>query len=154
MIDTVIAPAVYIVLLTIIMVIDLKHHLILNKLVYPGIVIALVLSWFGIGLLSAVIGGAIYFGLMMMARYVFKAGMGLGDIKLSLLIGLMVGYPFIFIYMAMLGVSSVLVYVFLRFIKHKKSSDEVPFGSVMCLMAMATILSGGAIWQLLIGLKF
>lgn len=146
----ILTPAVYITLLVAIMVIDYKYHIIPNRLVYPGIVAALALSWLGIGWLSSIIGGAIFLIPMLVFGRFFKAGAG--DIKLSLLIGLMIGYPFIFIYFLLLGLANIIITAYVMLVKHKKAKDELPFGAVMCVIAIATLLSGGQIWELITNL--
>ncbi len=77
---------------------DLQHHLILNRVIYPSFVAALVLAQPtpGLGLVSALIGG-LGAGLLFLLVYVVgrvlmgQEAVGLGDVKLALLIGLVCG---------------------------------------------------------------
>lgn len=91
--------AVYTLLLLTIAYIDLEHRLVLNRLTYPGVVLAIVLSlaWQGYAtyfhplnaLLGAVVGLLIFGALQILGR----GALGTGDTKLAVLIGAMVGFP-------------------------------------------------------------
>src|SRR3989304_2427889 len=87
--------ALYGSLLIPILVIDLEHHRVLNRLSYPAI---------GLGLAAALIapgrspwemlaGGGLGFGLFLLLALLYPAGMGMGDVKLAAFIGLAVGHP-------------------------------------------------------------
>jgi len=102
--------AFYCCVFLVIIFIDWEHHLILNKVTYPVAVAALVvlaidsllpepgiLSHLGflpeLSILSGVIGGAIGFAFFLAVYLVNPRGMGMGDIKLGGLIGLVTGFP-------------------------------------------------------------
>jgi leader peptidase (prepilin peptidase) / N-methyltransferase len=96
--------AFYACLFIIISVIDLEHGLILNKVVYPGMVVALLLAlypWPWLtpsitpGVAYAALGGAIGFALFLLIAIVSRGGMGWGDVKLVGLIGLTTGFPWL-----------------------------------------------------------
>jgi leader peptidase (prepilin peptidase)/N-methyltransferase len=92
--------AFYACLFIIIFVIDLEHGLILNKVVYPGMVVALLLAllprpwltqWLVTGIANAALGGAVGFVILFLIAIVSRGGMGWGDVKLAALIGLATG---------------------------------------------------------------
>src|SRR4030043_2257285 len=90
---------VYASLLIVIFVIDLKHQLILNRVIYPGIVVAFAFSfllpdlgWPELGVVSSLIGGTIGFVLLLLPLVIYPKGMGEGDVKLALMVGLMTGF--------------------------------------------------------------
>jgi len=94
--------AFYACLFTIIFVVDLEHGLILNKVVYPGMVVALLLALYplpwlnepmGMRIAYTALGGAIGFGIFLLIALVSRGGMGWGDVKLAALIGLATGFP-------------------------------------------------------------
>jgi leader peptidase (prepilin peptidase)/N-methyltransferase len=94
--------SVYAVLLVTIGYIDINHRLVLNRLTYPGTLLAVVLSlgWpsFSTYLhpLNALLGaaaGMLVFGVLQLLG---RGAMGMGDTKLALLIGAMVGFPAVF----------------------------------------------------------
>lgn len=89
---------VYSTLLITIAYIDIDHRLVLNKLSYPGIVIALAgaLLWPGFGIVNALIGAAVGFVIFAVFQIVGRGALGTGDTKLALMIGAMRGYPGVF----------------------------------------------------------
>jgi leader peptidase (prepilin peptidase) / N-methyltransferase len=85
----------YSTLLIIIAYIDIDHRLVLNRLSYPGIVLALIGSifWPKLGLVSALLGAGTGLAIFLVLQLLARGGMGIGDMKLALLIGAMRGFP-------------------------------------------------------------
>ncbi|MCX7853468.1 MAG: A24 family peptidase [Caldilineales bacterium] len=76
-------------------VIDLEHRLVLNRMLAPGAVGALILS-LATGLppwSSALAAALVGFGLFWLLRLPYPQGMGMGDVKLAGFIGLITGWP-------------------------------------------------------------
>lgn len=76
-------------------VIDLEHRLVLNRMLAPGAVGALLLS-LATGLppwSSALTAALVGFGLFWLLRLPYPQGMGMGDVKLAGFIGLITGLP-------------------------------------------------------------
>lgn len=145
---SIVTVAVYIILLVMLCILDYKYRIISNKLIYPGIAGVLALSWFGMGIIPSLIGGGIGL-LIMLVPLLFKAKVGMGDIKLGLLIGLMVGYPLIVVNILVSGVLSIILCVWLVATKRKKFGDLVPYGSLLCVATIITILKGYDLWMLI-----
>lgn len=76
-------------------VIDLEHKLVLNRVVLGGTAVALAgsLFWGSPPWRGALLGGAVGFALFLLIALAKPGGMGMGDVKLAGLIGLMIGYP-------------------------------------------------------------
>ena len=76
-------------------VIDLRHRLVPNALLYPAALVTLCLSIVlpGPSVRSALLGGGVGLAVFLLAALVRPAGRGGGDVKLAALIGLMVGFP-------------------------------------------------------------
>ena len=76
-------------------VIDLEHRRVLNVMLAPAAVGALLASLLPgpPSVLSAVLGGAAGFGLFFLIAIVGRGKMGAGDVKLAGVIGLMLGFP-------------------------------------------------------------
>lgn len=86
--------------LLLIFVIDLEHHLILDVVTYPSILGLIVLGlvvnhrilFFMI--VGAVIAGGLFGLCYLLAYLIYRTdALGLGDVKLAVLIGLLVGWP-------------------------------------------------------------
>ena len=85
----------YATLLLTIAAIDFEHRRVPNRLVVPGALIVLACNLLPNtpGLPNALIGGAIGFFGFLLIYIVGRGSMGMGDVKLAGLIGLMTGYP-------------------------------------------------------------
>lgn len=159
--------AFYACLFIIIFVIDLEQGLILNKVVYPGMVVALLLallpqSWLTQtiwltqvikpGIASAALGGGIGFAIFLLIAIVSRGGMGWGDVKLAALIGLATGFPLVFLAIIMGAILGGIVAVALVIAKKRKRRETIPFGPFLALAAMITLLWGSNILSWYLGL--
>jgi len=151
----------YACLFIIIFVIDLEHGLILNKVVYPGMVVALLLAllpqpwltqWIEPGIASAALGGGIGFGIFLLIALVSRGGMGWGDVKLAALIGLATGFPLVFFAIIMGAILGGIVAVALVIAKKRTRRETIPFGPFLALAAMVTLLWGSNILSWYLGL--
>ena len=92
-----ITVALFLGVLLVLSVIDLRHRVIPNRIVYPslGIFAALVLggslSGLGMELAPASLGFLAYGGGLLVVALISPRGMGMGDVKLGALIGLVLG---------------------------------------------------------------
>lgn len=83
--------------LLVVSLIDLERKIIPNKIIYPAVpvfAVALVagdLLGYDVDLLRAAIGFATYGGSLLLINLVYPRGMGMGDVKLAALIGLVLG---------------------------------------------------------------
>ena len=145
-------------------VIDLEHRLILNKMTYPAVVIALIISILlpSIGsidtslpwpeITNGVIGGAIGFVLLLIPALIFRGGIGWGDVKMAALIGLVTGFPLVFVAVFLGIVLGGLVAGLLILLKIKRRKEHIPFGPFLSLATMATLLWGSDILNWYLGL--
>ncbi|MFC2071426.1 prepilin peptidase [Chloroflexota bacterium] len=152
---------IYASLLVIIFVIDLENQLVLDKVTYPAMVLALAFSFFwpGLGVISVLGGGALgrvvsslaggALGLVVMALplIIYRRGMGMGDVKLAALVGLMTGFPLVIVALLLSWISGGLVAAILLALKIKGRKDPIPFATFLATSAMVTLLWGQAIWQ-------
>jgi len=153
--------AFYACLFIIIFVIDLEHGLILNKVVYPGMVVALLLAllpqswltqWTVTGVANAALGGGIGFAIFLLIAIASRGGMGWGDVKLAALIGLATGFPLVFFSIIMGAILGGIVAVALVIAKKRTRRETIPFGPFLALAAMITLLWGSNILSWYLGL--
>ena len=138
-------------LFIVVFVIDLEQGLILNKIIYPAMVVALLLAlypWPWLtqiiqpGIASAALGGGIGFALFFLIAVVSRGGMGWGDVKLVGLIGLATGFPLVFFAIVLGAVLGGLVAVALVIARKRTFKQTLPFGPFLALGAMITLLWG------------
>jgi len=154
--------AFYACLFIIIFVIDLEHGLILNKVVYPSMVVALLLAlflpqpwltqWIAPGIASAAMGGGISFVIFFVIAIASRGGMGWGDVKLAGLIGLATGFPLVFFSMIIGAILGGIVAVALVIAKKRTLKETIPFGPLLASAAMVTLLWGNTILNWYLGL--
>lgn len=145
----------YICIFMVLMVIDWEKGLILNKIVLPAIVAAIVISAaFSLFLPDieivpfigrAAAGGGIGLALFLFIVIVSRGGMGWGDVKLAALIGLVTGFPLVFIALLIGVVLGGVVAALLLVFKIKRRKDAIPFGPFLAIAAIATLLWGNSI---------
>ena len=151
----------------IIIFIDWEHKLILNRITYPAAILALILL--GIAtlfpeaeilggrtfipdniILSGIIGGATGFVFFFIVFLINPGGIGMGDIKLALLIGLVTGFPLV-IAGLMIGIliGGLAAIVLLAF-KIKKGKDVIPYGTFLGIGPIVALFWGNQIidWYL------
>jgi len=151
----------YACLFIVIFVIDLEQGLILNKVVYPSMVVALLLAliprpwltqWIVTGIANAAIGGAIGFAIFFLIALISRGGMGWGDVKLAGLIGLATGFPLVFLSIIMGAILGGIVAVAMVIAKKRQRRQTIPFGPFLAVAAMITLLWGSNIMNWYIGL--
>jgi len=161
----------YVAVLEVILVIDVEHRLILNRLIWPAIALALlsiplrawmaaneasrhwvaappigglndILSPWAAGMLSFLLGGVI--GLVVFAAMwlIAPQGMGAGDVKLALFVGLITGFPGVLWAIVgsflLAGLAAALLLLFRRV----GLKSEMPFAPFMVLAAIVVLLYG------------
>lgn len=140
--------------------IDLDHHRLPNRILYPGTIV-------GIGLLvagsvvdgstdrlpAALAGGVGYFATLLVIALAARGGFGMGDVKLGFLLGVFLGF---------VGWEAVvaggfiaflvggLVAIILLFAGRKGRKEAIPFGPFLVLGALAAIPWGAPLldWYL------
>lgn len=139
--------AAYASLLIVILVIDLEHGRILNKLSYPAIGLAILAAPITPGrpLLDLLAGGVLGFGVLLAIALIYPAGMGMGDVKLAAFIGLTVGLPYIWLALFLAFVGGGLISGVLVAVKVLGRRDPIAFGPFLAAGAMTTLLYGETI---------
>jgi leader peptidase (prepilin peptidase)/N-methyltransferase len=154
--------AFYVCLFTIIFVVDLEQGLILNKVVYPAMVVALLFAlfiqqpwigpWPAAQVANAAMGGAIGFVIFLLMAVISRGGMGWGDVKLAAVIGLATGFPLVLVALVMGATLGGLVAIVLLAVKKKGRKETIPFGPFLSLAALTTLFYGSNILNWYLGL--
>jgi len=137
-------------LFMIIVVIDIKHHLILNRVVYPAIALAFLVPILipNHGIISAIIGAVTGAGILLPLALLFPGGMGMGDVKLAALIGLLLGFPQVFISLLIAFVLGGAVAGGLLLARLKGRKDPLPLAPFLTAGLIITVLYGEEILRL------
>jgi len=134
MIELIIA-IVYATILITIMLIDFKRHIIPDLIVYPSMCLVITCSLTWGYWMSSVAGGLIGLAFMIVLYLYSKGTMGLGDVKLGLLCGLMVGYLWVMPAL-LLGVIACWLIAVLLTKKGKGRLEALPLGTFLALATL------------------
>jgi leader peptidase (prepilin peptidase)/N-methyltransferase len=135
--------------------IDLRHLILPNRIVYPlAIATPLLLALGAFGdrdggaLVRALLGGVAGFAAMFVLHVISPRSMGFGDVKLSFVLGLALGWLgwgelvlglfLAFLYGAVVG-------VVLMVLRRRGRKDQVPFGPFLAAGTLTAVLWGEAI---------
>ena len=128
---------------------DLERRLIPNRVVYPSILLAAALSWawpdrsvaqvFGGGAVALAVTGVMY----VLGRGAF----GFGDVKMSTLMGLVVGFPVVLvgIFVAAFAAGGFVLPLLILRILHRR--DYIAYGPFIAIGAVVALLWGDPIWD-------
>lgn len=168
------AAIVYVSIFLVILVVDMEHQVIPNRLLYPALPVAGLLSLLwppseaardALGFLTAasqggdtvlaisqsLAGGLAAFLVLLVPWLVFPSGIGSGDVKLAALVGLVTGFPLSFLALLLSFLSGGLVGGLLLLSGAKSRKDPIPFGPFLVVAGMATLLWGDPLaawyWQ-------
>jgi leader peptidase (prepilin peptidase)/N-methyltransferase len=136
-----------------ILIIDLEQGLILNKMVFPAMLVALGLSLFLSDLdtvptiASAAGGGGLGLGLFLIIAIVSRGGMGWGDVKLAGLIGLVAGFPLVLVAVMLAIITGGLAAIALLALKLRERKQTLPFGVFLAIGAVITLVHGAGLWD-------
>jgi len=146
------ASAVFICLLIALAAIDSKHMILPDELTYSGAAFFFIFSFFNpeVGQLAALLGGlggALFFaGLYYFYLKVRKIeGLGFGDIKMALFMGLFLGPRRLAVAIFLASLSGLLVGVFMIVFKNKNLRLALPFGPFLSLGSFVSLFWGDAV---------
>jgi len=137
----------YSCLFLLICIIDLEHRLVLNVVILPAALLALLTSFIlpnpGPG--SALLGGALGFALLLLVALACRGGMGAGDVKLAGLIGLITGFPQVVVALVIGVLTGGLVALALLLTRVKSRKSYIPYAPFLVIGGMVTMLYGSEI---------
>ena len=134
--------------------IDARHRIVPNRIVYPALLVfgaAVVVGDLldgGVSIVTGLVGLALYSGPLLLVAFVVPGGMGMGDVKLTALIGLALGalglsYVAVAAGLGILagGVGALLAMLVFRFGR----KQQMPFGPFLAAGAAGALLAAPAI---------
>ncbi len=135
--------------------IDLEHYIIPNRIVYPTIFISIPLLVLAAALQDewgnlerALIGAVAAWGFLLIVHLISPRGMGFGDVRLSFVLGLFLGWldlrhVFLGLFLGFLfGSVSGLALMALR---RRGRKDHIPFGPFLAAGSVVAVLFGSSI---------
>jgi leader peptidase (prepilin peptidase)/N-methyltransferase len=128
---------------------DLERRLLPNRVVYPAIALAAALSWAWPHVaIGQAIGGGLFALVIVSLLYVLSRGaLGFGDVKMSVLMGLVVGFPSVLvgIFAGVLAAGAfVLPLLLLRVLSRR---DYIAYGPFIAIGAIIALFWGDSIWD-------
>jgi leader peptidase (prepilin peptidase)/N-methyltransferase len=153
--DAVLVPFLFLfAVLVVVSVIDLEHYRIPDRIVFPSLAVSIGLIAFVTlikdasfdHVVNALIGSVVYFVLLLVPHLVYPRGMGFGDVKLALLMGLFLGWLYadvfqgvtLIMWALVVGcVLGVLAGVGFALVRGRRA--EFPFGPALALGCAAVI---------------
>ena len=118
-----------------------------------GILLGIIHHTSLLSLLLSSLGAGVFFLLLYLGTK--RKGMGLGDVKLSFAMGLVLGYPFIILAFYIAFLTGALVALILIIGRRKKfKGDSIPFGPFLIIGMISVLLGGNYLWNLSLHLLF
>ncbi len=161
--EEVVAYALLFSVLLALSVIDLELYILPNKITYPSILVSLVAIALlsvvatdnpGAAMLGAAIGAIGFAGFLLVLLLAWelilhKEGMGMGDVKLAILLGLWIGFinPLLCLF-ALIASSVIGLVVGVAILAVRKESKPFPFGPWLALGSILVILFSGPILRI------
>lgn len=135
--------------LIILFVFDLKHYLVPDKVIYPAIIITIIYRLFANFhyFLAALVGGGFFLIIVLISK---GKWMGVGDIKIGALMGLLLGWEFLLTALFLAFLIGAIVAIILLILKKKTFQSEIPFGPFLIGATFITLLWGNILlnWYL------
>jgi leader peptidase (prepilin peptidase)/N-methyltransferase len=139
--------SVYMAIFLLITVIDMEHRLVLNRVIGPSILLALIAGSFtpGLSWKQSLVGGLLGFGFFYIVALINPGGMGIGDVKLAAFIGLVTGFPAVIVALLVGILTGGLVSLFLVVTRIRSRRDAIPYGPFLVLGGVLGLLWGRSI---------
>jgi leader peptidase (prepilin peptidase)/N-methyltransferase len=139
------AAAVFCAALVVVTATDLSHRVIPNRVVIPAAVVVLALMTAAEPSPEWAIGGFGASGFLLVAALAYPGGMGMGDVKLALLMGFALGR--LVTAALLLGMVAAVVPSIVLFARHglKARKMAIPFGPFLALGSVVALFGGHAL---------
>jgi prepilin signal peptidase PulO-like enzyme (type II secretory pathway) len=132
---------------------DLERRLLPNRIVYPSILLAIALCWAwpdsdAVDVLAGgLVGIAIGAVLILFSLPFGQGAFGMGDVKMIVLIGFVVGLPPVLVGIFVGTLVAAVGAGLLIFVGGRSKRDYIPHGPFLAIGAIVALFWGGAIWD-------
>jgi prepilin signal peptidase PulO-like enzyme (type II secretory pathway) len=132
---------------------DFDRRLLPNRIVYPSTVLAIALCWAwpdsgAVEVLAGGLAGISIGVILFLFSLPFGAGaFGMGDVKMIILIGFVVGMPEVLVAVFVGTLAAAVVSMLLIITRIKGRKDYIPHGPFLALGAMVALFWGPEIWD-------
>jgi leader peptidase (prepilin peptidase)/N-methyltransferase len=129
---------------------DFEHHLILDRVMFPSMAVALLVGVFGnrvglwgqewwMGIVMGLAAGLLFLVIAIAGAAIFRAeAMGFGDVKLATFLGLLLGWPYIFTALfwgVLLAAVGAVVFIAV----HRSMKGNIAYGPYLALGALVIL---------------
>ena len=121
---------------------DLKYYLVPNKIIYPVIIITFLYNFYSAffnKLLAGILGVLFFLIIVLISQ---GKWMGMGDVKIGVLMGLLLGLPQLFTALFLAFLIGGVVSIILLALKKKALKSEIPLGPFLTGATFITLLWG------------
>jgi len=134
--------------------IDIKYQIIPNEITFLFIPLGLILSLIfnHITFVNSLLGLIIPAGLLLLIAFIYKKGMGIGDVKLIGMIGVFIGWKYALISIFIGALFGSIYGIFMMVTNRMTRKTRIPFGPFISLGAVIMILYGNILIDWYIGL--
>jgi len=134
--------------------IDIKYQIIPNEITFTFIPIGLILSLFfnHIKFLDSLLGLLIPAGILLLIAFIYKKGMGIGDVKLIGMIGVFIGWEYALISIFIGALFGSIYGIYMMVTVNITRKTRIPFGPFISLGAVIMILYGSLLIDWYLGL--
>ena len=152
--------SIYIAILILVIVTDLEHKLIYNLVTFPGTLLALIGSFFVtpnasytaplensiyLSLVGAVVGFVLFWVLYKLANLIYgedRIPLGMGDVKLAMMMGAMLGFHRIFFALFWGIILGGVITVVLLLTRRVSRNSALPYGQYLAISGIAFLIWG------------
>ena len=146
------ASALFTSALIVLCFIDYRHKILPDRITFPGIVLALVYSFFrrDLPILQALLGSAVGAGFLLViygGYYLVrkKEGLGLGDVTMMIMVGAYLGWVKTLLTLILASFVGAFVGILIIAVKKKDLQYMLPFGTFLAPAAYVSLLWGDRI---------
>lgn len=128
--------------------IDLDYGIIPDQLTYSGFILGMILAYFTAGIISGLSGAVLFGGILYAAAVLSRGGMGLGDVKLAMVIGVFCGAANAFLAFLISSLSAGIYAVILLGTRRADKKTAVKYGPFLSFSGYSAYVLGDHIMNI------